>query len=218
MAKKDKDRTFWSAPPMWKGETVFIIGGGPSLLDLDLTPIHSRAVLGCNNAFELGPWVDVTYFGDKPWWFWNQDKLLKYSGLIVTSNDDEFFEANPRIKVMRREMRFGISKNPSRVCWNKNTGGSSINLAVHFGAKRIVLLGFDMKVSDNGRAGNWGHNWHDNHKPHKGHKPTIYQKNMLPHFVPIKKVLDELGIECINANMGSALEIFQKIPLEEVLG
>ena len=79
MARKtDTSGPFWSAPEMWRDETVFIIGGGPSLAEMDLSPIHSRPVIGVNNAYALGPWVDVIFFGDAHWWPHNKKTALAH--------------------------------------------------------------------------------------------------------------------------------------------
>ena len=54
----------WIPPQIWKGQTVFILGGGPSLNEANLDLIHDRRVIGVNNAYQLGSWVDVCWFGD----------------------------------------------------------------------------------------------------------------------------------------------------------
>jgi hypothetical protein len=62
--KKGGIETRWIAPKMWAGGTAFIVGGGPSLKGVDLTPIHHRRVIGVNNAYRMGNWVDICWFGD----------------------------------------------------------------------------------------------------------------------------------------------------------
>lgn len=54
----------FTPPKIWRGQTVFIIGGGPSINDTPLHLLHGRRVIGVNNAYLLGPWVDVCWFGD----------------------------------------------------------------------------------------------------------------------------------------------------------
>ena len=143
----------WRVPELWPDSVVFIIGGGPSLLQEDLTPLHvpSRRVIGVNNAYLLGDWVDVCFFGDCSWFLHHQSKLLNFAGIKVSccprfgGRNDRW----PGIKFLPkdREKKTGISNHPkrNRIAWNKNSGYSAINLAYYLGAKRIVLLGFDMK-------------------------------------------------------------------------
>jgi hypothetical protein len=59
-----KKQEAWRIPKMWKGQTVFIIGGGPSLNGTPLHLIHEHRVIGVNCAYMLGDWVDVCWFGD----------------------------------------------------------------------------------------------------------------------------------------------------------
>ena len=59
-----KSHEMWKPPKIWKGGTAYIIGGGPSVNDADLSLIHDRRVIGVNNAYSLGGWVDVCWFGD----------------------------------------------------------------------------------------------------------------------------------------------------------
>lgn len=61
--KGDVDNA-WRVPPIWSGGTAWIIGGGPSVKDLDLSPIHQYRVIGVNNAYQFGHWVDACWFGD----------------------------------------------------------------------------------------------------------------------------------------------------------
>ena len=62
------------------------------------------------------------------------------------------------MKYLERDRRKGpgISTNPKAICWNKNSGGSAINLAYHLGGSEstVYLFGFDMSKGPNGE-GNW---------------------------------------------------------------
>jgi len=52
------------------------------------------------------------------------------------------------LKHMKKENR-GLIKDG--LGWNSNTGASAINLALLFGCNPIYLLGYDMRLSDNGK-------------------------------------------------------------------
>lgn len=202
----------WSIPKIWPDSTVFIIGGGPTVKQMDLDLIKKRRCIGVNNAFELGNWVDVCYFGDCRWWEWNKDKLRSYSGLKVTSCNKHIKEGGwPGVNQVRRGKPKGIDLDPRCLAWNRNSGASAINLAYHFGAKTIILLGFDMKVIDG------EHNFHDSHK--KFHVPpkTIYQKRFLPVFKHIRKDADEIGLSILNASPDSELDDFEKVVFKDVV-
>lgn len=149
----------WEAPKLWDKETVYILGGGISLKKIDLSLLIDRKCIGINNAYLLGDWVDVCYFGDSRWldWHENLDKFKqswrKYKGLKISCSFKT--RDKPDIKYLElSKKQMGIETNLKRVCWNKTSGGSAVNLAYHLGASKIVLLGFDMR--------NVG-NWHDDH-------------------------------------------------------
>ena len=200
-------------PALWNNTTVFIIGGGPSLNGLDLSPLHSQRCVGVNNSFRLGSWIDVCWSTDSRWLEWNKEDLRKFAGLKLSGIPKR--EAGPFgdlgvLRVRRAAgQKTGISTDPGEIVWNLNSGASAINLAVHLGAQRIVLVGFDMKVAEDGN-----HNWHNDHR----HRPpdNIYEKRFMSAFAPIAADLGKLGIECLNANPESAIEEFPKIHLTDL--
>lgn len=197
----------WKTSKLWPGQTVFIIGGGPSVKDMDLHPLVKCRTIGVNDAFKILPSVDVTWFTDCRWYQWNAEALKAYHGLIIGSPRCTCDHA--RVLQLRRLDASGIATDPELVKWNKNSGASAINLAFHFGAKRVVLIGFDMRVRDE------QHNWHNNH-PHTPRK-GIYDELFLPQFTKIARDAKQLGLEIVNATPNSALTVFPMVDLQEVL-
>jgi len=185
---------------------VFVIGGGPSIKDMDLSCIHKRHVIGVNDAFKLGDWVDVCWFGDERWFHWNKEQIRSFEGVVFGCPPTS--KPFPRVLHVNRNEGYGLTSIRNKVVWNKSSGGSAINLAMHLGAKEIVLLGYDMKVVD----GN--HNWHTNHKHHP--RNDIYEKRFLPPFQKIASDADRLGLKIYNATPDSALTVFPLVSLEDV--
>jgi hypothetical protein len=73
---------YWRVQPEWRGQTVVIVGGGPSLtkeqVDAAGHVVVGRAapkVIAINNAIELAPWADVLYFCDARWYEWHRDRV-----------------------------------------------------------------------------------------------------------------------------------------------
>lgn len=99
---------------------------------------------------------------------------------------------------------------PERIGWNESTGASAVNLAMRFGAKTIVLLGFDMKLD--GMESNWHPN--DINAPN----PEIFER-FIGGCRRLKEALDERfpEVRVWNANPDSALNVFPKIPLSGAL-
>jgi len=94
--------------------------------------------------------------------------------------------------------------------WNISGGACAIGLAYHFGVKRIVLLGFDMRKVD-GKA-----NWHDDYVVPKPFRFNPYSR-FLSVFPGIAKDLKRLNVECVNATPGSALTVFPIVKLEDII-
>lgn len=202
-----------SLPRPFEGGTVFILGGGPSLKRTNLKQIVDRHVLGCNDAFRLGSWVDWIIFADRRWWMWNHEEASKWENREqIICLVPQFLEERkkfPYLKILRRdEARFGLSVEQDTCCWNRGCGGAAINAAYLLGAARVVLLGFDMKMVEG------KHNWHDNHK--KEERPQIYQASMVPFLKPMSDALKVTGLQVVNATPGSALNIFPQVELTEL--
>lgn len=96
---------------------------------------------------------------------------------------------------------YGISRDPGQLSWNLSSGACAINLAVHFGVKRIVLLGFDMHKGPSGEKG-----WHTNRVVLDA-KSNPYPSFLKP-FPRIAADLAKLGVEVVNACPGSALTVW----------
>jgi len=191
----------------------------PSSYSPYMEAIHEKHVIGVNNAYQLGTWIDILFFGDSEWHLQHKQKLAGWAGLKV-SCDGKFLNRPKNkmegIKCLDRdkEHRFGISSNPTKVSWNGNSGAAAINLAVHLGVKRIFLLGFDMTMD----AGTRYSHWHGTHLPpgQKIRRLPPFAKH-LRGFPQIAKDAKEMGVEIFNVSSVSRIETFPKISLKEAL-
>lgn len=231
----------WKVPKIWNGD-CFIIGGGPSILkQLNVeeeiikgicnktlpksvlsgyfSAIHNQNVIAVNDAFYIGDWIDVSFFGDNRWFDWHKDNLYNFKGLKTTC-DTKLLESpdimrSYGLKVIKRGNELeGLTDNPAQVNWNSNSGAASINLAYHLGARRIFLLGFDMCLSVDRSMTNWHgvHRTREN-KPIRG----LPFNRHLNYFPRIKQDANRLGLEIINCNPDSRIEQFEKITYREAL-
>lgn len=200
-------KEFWTVPEIWPGGTCYILGGGPSLAKVPMERLHDLRVIAVNNAYQLGDWIDVMFYGDCRWFNWHGKALLNFPGLKVTACDSH--KDKPGIMAVKRQNSpLGITSQKNKLSWNLSSGACAINLAVHFGVKKIVLFGFDMRMVDD------KNNWHEDHKD--GPKKNPYERFLRP-FPSIAKDLERFGIECINATPGSALDVFPIVEPEDVL-
>lgn len=214
---------YWTAPRLWGGETVFILGGGPSLKGFDASVLRGRGkAIAVNDAgLILAPWADCLYFADKQWhdgdlrkggsWQGNWRDLDLYTGpddgprLIVTRADELELGDQRDIRHMIFERRVPLSTDPARLA-GRSGGANAMNLALHFGASRIVLLGFDMRPSGN---------WHDRHG--QPQKASRYPEAFVPEQYQMAPVFERLGVQVLNATPGSALGCYPMVDLEKLL-
>jgi len=147
-------RTRWVPTPIWRGQSCYIIGGGPSLKSFSFETLRGRNVLGCNAAFYLGvEIVPLTIFGDIKFLIQHQAGLLHYveaGGKVVTNSAQRRNEPVPEWLHCMQKKNMGLATDG--LGWNGNTGASAINLALLLGADTIYLLGFDMQVDTKGMA------------------------------------------------------------------
>lgn len=204
----------------WEGHSVVILGGGPSLADGDgLRRIRAKydcegrpvAVVAVNNAYQVAPHADILYYADGRWWGWHKDKpeYRAFQGLRVTiEGGDGEGAGDVDVHVMRLDTRGVLSRDPERLAHGGNGGYQAINLAALAGARRIVLLGYDMKHKA-GRS-----NWH---KGHPIKSPERWVKGWIPRFRELAAELKKDGVEVINASEETALDAFPRRPIAELL-
>ena len=230
----------WRVPRMWDGGEVWIIGGGPSMpqqfgipkeviqsvIAGTSTPsvyspymkaIHEKHVIGINVSFMIGTWIDVVFFGDGSFFLRYKHELAAFPGLKVSC--DPKTSHYDWVKTLERDADHGkgISQNPRKVSWNHNSGAAAISMAVNAGAKRIILLGFDMQLAKNEQQ-----HWHDMYRilvrdRHNGKPPKSLPFDLqLLGFPVIAADAKRIGVEILQIGE-SAITCFQKIKLEDVL-
>ena len=91
---------------------------------------------------------------------------------------------------------------------SENSGAGAISLADLFGARKIILLGYDCKYDDDGKR-----HWHGNHPKELGNAGSL--PKWFGHFDDIAKRVTHCNV--INATRDTALTMWPRIPLEEAL-
>ena len=195
-------------PLDWSGQTCVICASGSSLTQRQLPMVADVKRLVVNNTWEIFPEADVLYACDFLWWKINYDRVaMNFAGQLWTQ-DRASAERWPRIKCLRNEARPGLGQAGIRT--NGNGGAGAINLAYLFGCRRILLLGFDMKLGPNGER-----HWHADHP-----KPLVQNQTFEEwrhKFQAIAKDLKAAKCEVINCTPGSALEAFPRSTIEKEL-
>lgn len=190
----------------WPGQTFVLLGGGPSLTPADVDAVRGRArVIAINDAWKLAPWADVLYACDDKWWTW-QSGVPTFAGLKYAL--DPSAEQWPGVRVLQNTGPLGLELAPTGLRTGKNSGFQAINLAVHLGASRIVLLGYDMCPAPDGR-GHW-------FGEHPDRNPSPYQA-MREAFASLVEPLFSIGVGVVNCSRRTELTTFPCAALDDEL-
>jgi hypothetical protein len=200
---------------IWSGETVAIFAGGPSLTQADVDACRAAGcrMLAIKDAIRMAPDADVLYSGEVRWWRHYGDGLsftgLRYGIESASPGPAVAVGLGPwGVTFLRNTGPLGLETDPTGLRTGKNSGYQAVNLAVHLGARRIVLLGYDMKPV-NGQDHWFG--------------PQPYVHAPIPYaafhecFATIVEPLQALGVEVINASPGSSLTAFPRVTLAQAL-
>lgn len=175
----------------WENQTAACIASGPSLAAEDCAAVEKAGIpaIAVNSSWKLAPFADVVYAGDLAWW--------KAYGAEIDIDIEKWTCSSQAAKL------YGL--NCHKAGGEYNSGLRALQLAIHFGAKRIILLGYDASVKD-------GVHWHGKHEKTKNPDEARcikWQRQFMK--------LELKGAEVINCTPGSALECFPKMTLSEAI-
>lgn len=197
--------------PIWAGQTCIVCAPGPSLSPnvSELCRESRFATIAVQDAWRRVPWAPVLYGCDAKWWNFHKgvpefqgEKWSSHGS--HTSNDKQAVGARYGITLVQGRQGYEFSADPSHICYGGNSGFQAINLAILFGGRRIVLVGFDM------------HGTHFFGK-HPAPLHNVDPRRFIPAFVRAARKLPA-GVEIINATAGTALRCFPRMSLEDALG
>jgi len=206
--KRSKDILTVSISPIWAGETVFVIGGGPSLKDVNWNILAGKKTIAINKSFLNYPNADVLYWTDSRFYSWYNQQIDEFNGIKYTIRYSVNYTGN--INLLKKGRRYGLESRTDTLAHGNNSGYAAINLAYHLGAKKIVLLGYDM-----GNVNGESH-FHGGY-PIKATGDDVYEKQFIPGFNQLAEDLKKKNVEVWNACKTSKLLAFPKISLERDL-
>lgn len=190
----------------FQDRVVVVAATGPSLSkqDLEHARSHGAALVAVNDAYRLAPWSDVLYACDPEWWD-HHAGAEQFAGERWTQ--DEGAARRWRLNYIEGRRRPGFCLTGEAVHYGDNSGYQAINLALYMGARRVVLLGFDMQATG-GRRHYFG-----NHPGamNKEHPYRIW----LAAFDEAARLHPTLDI--INATRDTALIAWPRMTIEEAL-
>lgn len=185
----------------WQGKTVVCIASGPSVTRADCERVKAwressdnHRVVVVNSMFMWCPWADALFAMDRVWWdSYLQQVRAEFKGRTYAWGDNIYDVTNSR-------------------AWHyQNSGAGAVSMAFCFGAKKIILLGYDLQLTG-GKA-----HCHGDHPKGTGKNASNY-RDWPEHF---RRLHDHMRMnnppDIINATPGSRLGLWPKKTLSEAL-
>lgn len=199
----------WSVPLQWPGSRIFVLCGGSSLREQrPLVSSLPHPIIAVKEGVHLRPDADVAFFaGERPDLV-APNILRNYYGptIVVRGKGHRVFPPTSK-RVGRETDHRRWSDDPTTVA-GYDAGTSAINLAMHFGAVEIVLLGYDMQ------GGRWFHNELHHFNPFPKESDFLTHLSVLP---DLAKDAERKGVRIINTSPTTRAVWFEFQPLKEVL-
>lgn len=216
--------------PEWRGATVACIGGGPSATPEHFAMITAwraqctlpngeehaqqfrRRVIAVNNAYAVCPNADISYFADKSWFDRHKaaPEFVAFAGqkCSIEQTGEQIDDAS--VHLVRNDssdaFQGGRASQRNALRTGGNSGFQAVGLAIAAGAKRIILVGYDMHFP-NGKS-HW-HAGHPNPSP-EGWYSTLYARAFRDLGTPA-------GMEILNASPISLIDVYPKMELSACL-
>lgn len=196
--------------PDWRGQTAVIVAGGPTAKDAPLDDMKGKCrCIAVNEGYRLAGWADVLYGCDGRWWQVRQG-VKGFVGLKISQDLRAVrqFKDIRKVDVVHKDEI--LVERKGQIGSGGNSGFQAINLAVQFGATRIVLVGFDMRIDR-------GIHWHGPHPNHLNNPRATNVERWRRAIDGAAGQLMALGVIVVNASQVSELTGYPKMSLLEAV-
>lgn len=193
----------------WGGATVVCAATGPSLSAGQVQHCREVPTIAVSDAYKLMPWADVLYSCDTRWWDVHGPRALaagvtsqRWSCHEAGKNDKRAAAAQHGLHLVPG-VRGSVFEPAGFIRYGNNSGFQAINLAILFGAARVLLIGYDMRGT---------HFFGRHERPLVNTDPGQF----IQEFNTAAKKLPP-GVEVVNCTPGSALRCFPAAALQDAL-
>jgi hypothetical protein len=186
----------WIPERVWEGRTVCVAAGGASVGRLSLPLLHGVPTIAVNSSAFLFPRAELVFSMDARWLHAYRARMEPRGG-VATDNDHRRLRDWPGLLRLRRGKAEGLSDDPGEVAGYWTSLHGAINLAVHMGAARLVVIGAD------GHGG-----YHHGPYPWRG-VPTKFGL-MGRELATTVDPLARLGVSIVNCSPGTRWDFWPK--------
>ena len=203
-------------------DTIVCIGTGPSLTQLQVEAAKRKGfrLFGCNNTWKLTQ-LELLYACNKQWWDYYWTDVKSYDAEKWTTNQEA--AAAYGINWIKEKNALGLSTKPDCVHHGHGSGYTLVNLAYLKGAKRILLLGYNMKYAPdydgaNKRIGSTPRHYFGEYPKEMQHWPKVKVRDgvHLELLSLYRTIAEQNLVEIINCTPDSALDCFPKSDIHAI--
>jgi len=184
-----------------------LIGSGPSLTAAQVEAVKDQNVVATNDNWRWmrhwsGPARRAVYACDPDWWdHWHAE--IECDAELWTQDKGAAQKYN--LNHIESKALFNLSARDSGfIHQGRNSGFQAMNLAYLWGATKIILLGYEMQVTDKTH-------WFGDHPK------QLQRKSPYAGFISAFKTIEVGDCEIINCSINSALDCFPKMSIEDAL-
>lgn len=196
----------------WAGQTCVVLASGPSLTDEQVIAVDDAKVntIAINTtALRRYLYPTVCYGGDFLFWKTYKQQVALQNPRAALWTCDRTATERYGLNWVKGVNALGLGAGP-HIHTNGNSGAQAINLAYLFGCRRILLLGFDMKLGPKGEK-----HWHPDHPSPLMQGQTF--GDWLHKFNHLAVDLKKGSCSVVNCTPGSALTCFPMSTVEKEL-
>jgi hypothetical protein len=204
-------------------ERIICVASGPSLTAEQgflISTASDWKVIAVNTTWQRVPMADVLYACDQNWWkMYHMAVKAKFRGECWTA--DRWAAHKYGLNRVQTYDNPGLSREIGVIHSGANSGYQAVNLAYLFGARQIILVGYDMQLTYD-----LSH-WHGDHPPGLGALPKAGYSNSgiddgrfddwVSRFKALAEDLALDRVEVLNASIETALPWFRRVPLADAL-
>lgn len=197
----------------WSGDVAAVVASGSSVRQYDVDLLRGKCrVAVVNNSWELAPWADVLYAADRNWWEeYHGRASAVFGGQMVSPDAPVAKRFGLRLVGLLPESteHVGrISLEPGVLGRGGNSGFQCLNLVVQFGARRVILLGFDF----------CGDHWHGEHKSPLRNAQQCTMDKWAGRLDAASSQLRDAGVDVILCSGPSLLNKYRRSTVPTVIG
>lgn len=200
----------------WKGETVTVIAAGPSLTraDAQFARLACKRLIVVNNAWTFARRADALYAADDRWWRSHEAPALDaFEGERWVSARNDFGKTGVPAGVKTVQTRRGNGVSFDEPLYEgSNSAYQAMNLAIMWGATRIIFLGLDLMYGPNGEK-----HCHADHAGGLSNPSVDTLRHYSGAFEKTAPLLAAAGIEVVNCSPRTALTCFKQSHITKAL-